>query len=222
VSISVLGSDESRQSFGEDLARQNIQPIWLSIENDTDEPLAFLSIALDPDYYSPYEVSYRFHGALSFAANRGRDAFFLEREMASILPPHAETTGFLYGVLDTGIKYAHVVIAGNHHLETFDFALPVPGPAFVGTAISAEATYPDRKIEDLDLASLRATFAKLACCTTGADGDRNGDPLNLIIVEGRHDPIIPFIARGWHLARQLDVVSAIGTARARSYSGTSF
>jgi hypothetical protein len=214
VSISVLGSEESRQSFGEDLARQNIQPIWLSIQNDTEEPLAFLSIVLDPDYYSPYEVSYKFHGALSFAANRARDAFFLEREMANSLPPHAETTGFLYGVLDAGIKYAHVVIAGNHRLETFDFALPVPGPAFVGTDIRAEATYPGRKIEDLDLVSLRATFAKLACCTTGADGDRDGDPLNLVIVEGRHDPIIPFIARGWHLARQLDVASAMDTARA--------
>ena len=86
VSISVLGPDESRQSFGEDLARQNIQPIWLSIQNDTEEPLAFLSIALDPDYYSAYEVSYKFHGALSFAANRARDAFFLEREMANVPP----------------------------------------------------------------------------------------------------------------------------------------
>ena len=33
VSISALGPAESRQSFGEDLAKQNIQPLWLSIEN---------------------------------------------------------------------------------------------------------------------------------------------------------------------------------------------
>jgi hypothetical protein len=44
------------------------------------------------------------------------------------------------------------VIAGNHRLESFDFAVPVPGPAFVGTDIRAEAAYPGRKIEDLDLA----------------------------------------------------------------------
>src|SRR5690349_12749602 len=53
VSISALGAVESRKSFGEDLARQNIQPVWLSIENETEDPLALLSIALDPDYYSP-------------------------------------------------------------------------------------------------------------------------------------------------------------------------
>ena len=214
VSISALGADESRRSFGEDLARQNIQPIWLTIENGTGAPLVFLPIALDPDYYSAYEVSYKFHGALSFAANRARDAFFVEREMANILRPHAETTGYVYSVLDAGIKYAHVVIAGDNRLEAFDFALPVPGPAFVGTNIRAEETYSGRKIEDLGLASFRAVFAKLPCCTTGADGTRDGDPLNLIIVEGGHDPIVPFIARGWHLARQLDAASAVETARA--------
>ena len=54
VSISALGGGESQQSFGEDLAKYNIQPVWLSIENETDEELAFVPIAMDPDYYSPY------------------------------------------------------------------------------------------------------------------------------------------------------------------------
>src|SRR5262245_53071984 len=148
VSISALGTRESRQSFGEDLAKYNIQPVWLSIENETDEELVFVPIAMDPDYYSPYEVSYRFHGALSFAANRARDEFFLKRQIASILPPHLTTTGFMYGVLDAGIKSAHVVIAGKDRLETFDFALPVPGPTFVGTKIRADNIYPGKTIEN--------------------------------------------------------------------------
>jgi hypothetical protein len=214
VSVSALGEDESRQSFGENLAKQNIQPVWLSIENETEEPLVFLPIALDPDYYSAYEVSYKFHGVLSFAANRARNEYFLKHEMASVLPPHAKTTGFVYTALDAGVKYAHIVVAGNNRVETFDFALPVPGPAFVGTDIRAENFYPGKKIEDLELGSLRATFAKHACCTTDGDGTRNGDPLNLVIVESERDPIVPFIARGWHLARQLNVSSAIETARA--------
>jgi hypothetical protein len=215
VSASALGARESEQSFGENLAERNIQTVWLSIENETDEQLVYLPITMDPDYYSPYEVSYMFHGALSFAANRARDEFFLKRQIASILPPHSKTTGFAYGVLDAGIKYAHIVIAGTNRVETFDFALPVPGPAFVGTNIRADNMYPSKKIEDLGLGSLRTTFAKQACCTTNSDGTRNGDPLNLVIVEGKQDhPIIPFVARGWHLARQLDVATAIDTARA--------
>ena len=214
VNVSVLGAHESEQSFGENLARYNIQPVWLSIENETDEPLAFVPIAMDPDYYSSYEVSYKFRGALSFAANRARDEFFLKREMANLLPPHTKTTGFVYGVLDAGIKYAHIVVAGNSRVETFDFVLPIPGPAFVGTNVRPSDIYPDKKIEDLTLDAVRATFAKQVCCTTNAGGTRDGDPLNLVIVESKLDPIAPFIARDWHLARQLDLVSAIETARA--------
>ena len=214
VSASALADRESLRSFGEDLAKHDIQPVWLSIENDTDDQLVFLPITMDPDYYSPYEVSYRFHGALSFVANRARDAFFLKRQIASILPPHSTTTGFVYGVLDAGIKYAHIVIAGKDRIETFDFALPVPGPPFVGSNIRSADLYPNKTIEQLELDSLRDTFAKQACCTKNSAGARDGDPLNLVIIEGTKDPIVPFIARGWHLARQLNVASAIDTARA--------
>ena len=214
VRASALGAHESQQYFGEDLARFNIQPVWLSIENETDDQLAFLPITMDPDYYSAYEVSYRFHGALSFAANSARDDFFLKQQIADILPPRSKTTGFVYGVLDTGIKYAHIVTVGRNRVNTFDFALSIPGPPFVGTGISAKDVYPGKTIEDLDLDSLKTTFTKQACCTTNSDGSRDGDPLNLVIVESKQDSIIPFVARGWHLARQLDVASAIETARA--------
>lgn len=214
VTISVLSASEAHESFGENLPESNIQPVWLSIENETDDQLVFLPIEMDPDYYSPYEVSYRFHGALSFTANRARDAFFLERQIAGILPPHSTTTGFVYGVLDSGVKYAHVVIAGKNRNEAFDFVLPVPGPSFVGTNIRAKVIYPGQSIEDLQLDPLRALFAKQPCCTTNANGTRNGDPLNLVIIESQQDPIVPFVARGWHLARTLNVASAIQTARA--------
>ena len=214
VSASALGERESRQGLGEDLAKYDVQPVWLSITNDTDDQLVFLPIAMDADYYSPYEVSYRFHGAFSFATNRARDAFFLERQIASILPPHSTTTGFVYGELDAGVKYAHIVIAGKNHLETFEFAFPVPGPSFVGADVSADQLYPGQKIEDLALDSLKTTLGGQRCCTTNADATRNGDPLNIVIIESKQDPIVPFISRGWHLARRLNVASAIETARA--------
>jgi hypothetical protein len=86
ASISALGARERQQSFGEDLARYNIQPIWLSIENETDDELGFLSITMDPDYYSPHEVSYRFHGALSLRApiTALQKAEFAERNFRNI------------------------------------------------------------------------------------------------------------------------------------------
>lgn len=214
VSASALGALESQRSFGENLAKYDIQPVWLLIENETDDQLAYLPIAMDPEYYSPSEVSYRFHGAFSFAANRARDELFLRRQISSVLPPHSRTTGFMYGVLDAGVKYTNILIAGNNRLERFDFALPVPGAAFVGTSVRADSIYPGQKIEDLDLHALRTTLAEYPCCTMNSSATRDGDPLNLVVVESKSDPVAPFIAREWHLTQKLDIASAIETARA--------
>ena len=120
----------------------------------------------------------------------------------------------MYGVLDAGVKYAHILIFGNVRLETFDFALPVPGPAFVGTGVRADSIYPGQKIEDLDLDTLRTTLSKYPCCTTNSGATRDGDPLNLVVVESQKNPIVPFIARDWHLTRKLDVASMLETAHA--------
>jgi ABC-type phosphate transport system substrate-binding protein len=47
VNASALGASEGLRFFGENLARQNIQPVWLSIENQTDDQLALIPIAMD-------------------------------------------------------------------------------------------------------------------------------------------------------------------------------
>jgi LssY C-terminus len=219
VDASALGARESQKSFGENLAGRGIQPVWLSIENTTDQQYVFLSIAMDPEYYSPYEVSYKFHGILSITANHARDAFFLERQIPSILPPHSRTTGFVYGEIDAGVKYAKISVVGEGHVEAFDFALPVPGAAFVGTSVRADKLSPGQTIEDLDLKTLRAKLATYPCCTANSSSTREGDPLNLVVVESQRDPIVPFIARGWHLTQKLDFASMIATVRAFIFRG---
>ena len=79
VRASVLGPEESLKSFGENLARYIIQPLWLSVENNTDEFLYLLPVVTDPAYCSPYEVSYRFHGLTSRLENTKRDSFFCRK-----------------------------------------------------------------------------------------------------------------------------------------------
>ena len=134
--------------------------------------------------------------------------------MSQSLPASFELGRFVYGVLDNGVKYAHIVIVGKNRYEAFDFALPIPGPSFVGTNVKLNALYPGKNIENLQLDALRSLFTKQPCCTTNAGASRDGDPLNLVIIESQQNPIVPFIARGWHLARTLNVASAIQTARA--------
>ena len=70
VTVSVLGAEESCGVFGKSLAKHGIQPLWLKFENKTDEPVWYLPVATDPDYFSPLEVAYRFHGLVSADKNR--------------------------------------------------------------------------------------------------------------------------------------------------------
>ena len=53
MNISALGPAESRQSFGEDLAKQNIQPIWLLLDRGYGRPRQAMEVSLpaaDPLY----------------------------------------------------------------------------------------------------------------------------------------------------------------------------
>jgi LssY C-terminus len=214
VSVSALGPDESRRSFGENLARDNIQPVWLAIDNDTDDTLFYLPVSTDPAYYSPYEVSYRFHGMFSHAENARRDAFFLERQIGFALPPHSHTTGFVYTTLDAGLKFVRVLIAGKGREETFSFVARVPGADFLGQKLSTDPPYPPAQMKDVDLTELREIVRNAPCCTTNAAGDRKGDPLNFVVVESRYDAIAAVASRDWHLVQTLDVSSVVETARA--------
>ncbi len=214
VSASALSPDESRRSFGEDLARHNIQPLWLSIENNTEKPLHLLPVETDPAYYSPYEVAYRFHGAFSSTENRKRDSFFLERQIKSVLEPHTVTSGFIYTVLDAGMKFAPILIAGEGRKERFEFVLRIPGANFLGQNLKTDSPYAPTQIRDVDLSGLKQILQAYPCCTTDASGTKNGDPLNIAIVESASDAIAAVASRDWHLVQTLDVDSVIETARA--------
>ncbi len=214
VSVSALGAEEARRSFGAPLSRYGIQPIWIDIRNDTEQPFYYLPVATDPDYFSPYEVSFRTHGLLSFAANAQRDAFFLSRQIATSVPPRGHVSGFVYGEFDAGVKYVRVWLAAKARLEKFDFVVDVPGPAFVGESVRLQDLYPGRPIVDQSLDGLRNSLAGAPCCTANVNASRDGDPLNLVVVEGAKGLLAPFAARGWHMTQKLDVESMIETVHA--------
>jgi len=56
VTAAVPSATESRDLFGVSLYKKRIQPVWLEIENSTQETVAFMPVGLDNDYQSPIEV----------------------------------------------------------------------------------------------------------------------------------------------------------------------
>ena len=69
VTVAVLSAEESRQLFGVNLAGKGIQPVWVRVQNADTTPYWLLSTGLDPDYFSPLESAYAFHGTLSSSVN---------------------------------------------------------------------------------------------------------------------------------------------------------
>jgi hypothetical protein len=59
VSVVGLGAEESKKTFGVDMAKFKILPVWLKIENnDPDKSYFFLERSIDPHYYPAGEAAY--------------------------------------------------------------------------------------------------------------------------------------------------------------------
>jgi len=70
VTVAVLSAEESRQIFGVNLAGQGIQPVWVRVQNADTVPYWLMSAGLDPDYFSPMEAAYAFHGTIGSSVNK--------------------------------------------------------------------------------------------------------------------------------------------------------
>jgi hypothetical protein len=69
VTVAVLSDEESRQLFGVNLAGQEMQAVWVRVQNADSSPYWLMSAGLDPDYFSPMESAYAFHSILSASLN---------------------------------------------------------------------------------------------------------------------------------------------------------
>jgi hypothetical protein len=72
----VLGAEESRQLFGVNLAGQDIQPVWIRVQNADTVAYWLMSSGLDPDYFSPLEAAYAFHATIGSSVNKKIDDHF--------------------------------------------------------------------------------------------------------------------------------------------------
>ena len=70
VTVAVLSAEESCQLFGVNLAGKNIQPVWIRVQNADSVPDWLMSAGLDPQYFSPLEAAYAFHGTIGSSGER--------------------------------------------------------------------------------------------------------------------------------------------------------
>jgi hypothetical protein len=214
VGVVALSPEESRRNLGLDLAGKGVQPIWLEIENRTDRPVWYLPIGTDPAYFAPFEVAYMFHRALSEKHDRKVDEHLLSTAMPLEVPPRGRAEGFVYTHLGEGARYVPVQVLADGQLQEFRFIAEVPGGRWDFEKVDFARLYPPAEVRDLDLDRLMAAIERLPCCARNAEGTKDADPLNLVVVGAIPAALFPFVERGWNLTEPFDVASAWKTVKA--------
>jgi hypothetical protein len=214
VRASVLSDDESERYFGASLADHGIQAIWLSVNNAGESPLQFLPIVTDPNYFSEAEVERLLRAWWRGSTNASITAAVERARMPDVIDEKQTATGFVFTHREGGLKLFTIGFETGVEQLLFRFALPIRGVSYAIQKVDFGNIYPMGSIEDVDLPTLREKLAQLPCCTTNKSGDRNGDPLNIVIIGRGLDGLFSAIGRGWRLDEPFDLHSTFRTIQA--------
>ncbi|UCH48766.1 MAG: LssY C-terminal domain-containing protein [Betaproteobacteria bacterium] len=197
VTTAVPSGTETRQIFGANLYRRNIQPVWVQIENRSDKTLWFLPLGLDKQYFTPIETIYRRakrNAALDFASVRD----IYDSSMRLRLEPGAVRSGYVFSRVDEGTKSFNVDVVGDggvHFLMTF--FVQVPGLRIDHYKVDWKTLYSKEQVKEVDRAGLIAGLEALPCCATDDSGKENADPLNIALVGHPRQLYYALIRAGW-------------------------
>ncbi|MHC4269009.1 MAG: LssY C-terminal domain-containing protein [Planctomycetota bacterium] len=198
VTAAVPSAKETKKLFDVNLYSKGIQPIWLKVENNDEDPVWILPVGIDPQYYSPIEASLLNHFRYSKIANRSMDRYFYERGKVIRIDPKSVRSGFVFTTLDEGTKDFIVDLIGeDHETRTFTFFINVPGLRVDHHTVEFEEIYSDDEIVSYGEKGFREALEHLPCCTTNKKGTNYGDPLNLVVVGNAEDVFHAFIRSGW-------------------------
>jgi hypothetical protein len=198
ITAAVPSARESKKLFDVNLYSKGIQPIWLKVENNDEEPVWIFPVGIDPQYYSPIEASFLSHFRYAKRANRSKDRYFYERGKIIRIDPKSVRSGYVFTTLDEGTKDFIVDLVGeDHEVRTFTFFINVPGLRADHHTVEFEDLYSEDEIVSYDEKGLREALEHLPCCTTNKKGTNYGDPLNLVVIGNTEDVFHAFIRSGW-------------------------
>jgi hypothetical protein len=197
VSAAVPSAEEARAIFGADLYAKEIQPVWVKVENHGDRNQYLILSNADPNHYSPLEAAYQVHGHLGPQDRERMENHYRAMVFRNPIPPHTAVSGFIYTNLDEGEKILQVDLIGHESAKSFTFFAEVPGIHVDYKMTDLRGLYPASQGRELGLDELRAALEKLPCCTKDKTGQKDGDPLNLVVIGEFEDVAAAFARRGW-------------------------
>ena len=218
VTVAVLTARESQDYFGVPLESNEIQAVWLRVENRNNYKLYIVPLSTDPNYYSAYEAAYVNHRLLARRSNEEMDEFFQRSRIKLRVPANQTNTGFLFTNLNEGTKYVNIEMVHDMGAIRDGFFFRLPSGAFDYEETHVAST--QAPVRALTLKALRHTIETLPCCTTDATGTRKGDPLNFVLIGDDDDVLGALTRQGWDPTHTLRTETAWKTARAFLFSNS--
>ena len=199
VTAAVLSAEETKAVFDLDLYNKGIQPIWIEIENNDEERVWFPPAGIDRNYFSPLEVTYPHHSTFSKETNNRMDKYFHDHGIRGNIKPGTVRSGFVFTNLDLGTKIFNVDVVGeDHQIRTFTFFISVPGLRVSYADVDFDNLYAKDEIVSCETEDdLRKALESLPCCSTNENGEKQADPLNLVIVGHGRTVHRALIRSGW-------------------------
>jgi hypothetical protein len=96
----------------------------------------------------------------------------------------------------------------------FHFAQETPGFEADFNMHHLDRLIADMEHQDLSLEELRQELERLPCCTTDDDGEKQGDPLNLVLIGDFKTVLQALVRSGWHLTEPEDAAAYWRTFKA--------
>ena len=198
VTVAVPTTAEAQAIYGVELAAKRIQPVWLEVKNDSVDTYWFLPSGLDPDYFSSSEAAFAFYTDKD-ETNRQLDEIFQKLQFQNPIRPESTQVGFVLANLDEGFKAVDIDLISREAARSFSFIIADPEFKADHKEVDFETLYAAEDIINIeDEEALRRVLEELPCCTTNADGDEYGDPLNLVLIGEPNDLVPALVRRNWH------------------------
>jgi len=198
VTAAVPSAAESKTLFGRPLYKQGVQPVWLKIENNSDELVAFLPVGLDPAYFTPIEAAnLKLKDKPASRSGSLINNDFFSAGLGNNVAAHTQNSGFIFSVLDEGTKSFNVDVVSDSSFRTFTFFIRVPGLRIDHREVDWQSLYPADEVVDLSSDELIKSIESGICCVVDKKAENMGDPLNLVIIGEPEDVYYAFIRAGW-------------------------
>jgi len=211
VSAAVLSVEDSRRMLGADVLETGVQPIWIEVQNGSQQALWLLRTGVDPDYFSPLEVAWSLHAKFDKETNKRIDDELRALEFANPIAPGATRSGVVFTNPQPKTRVLNVDLVASKLLLPFSLFLPVPGSAGSDIIERLSSLYSDEQVTDYQASdALRAALEKLPCCAGDEQSVAGGEPFNLIIVGDLADIGAAFSRRGFRRdARESDATQRV-------------